>query len=144
MSTKTFTCQLVVGDVVEIEYTSVDERKRIRATVSCCTLKNGKGIAIFNDGDKVYSWRPSKSPHGDVTRIDRLPEDSVINPYVRVFCEPTGKFRPVYSTSGEYTYSVKECEHEWSIALPPHGDHICKDCKMVVNDNFQFVGYYGD
>ena len=68
---------LAVGDVVEIEYMSVDER--IRATVSYCTLKDGKGIAIFNDGDKVYS-----------------------------------------------------------------GDHICKDCKMVVNNNFQFVGYYGN
>jgi len=138
--------KLSVGDVVQIEHTSVDERKKIKATVACANINQGKGIAIFCDEDgKTYSWKPYPSPHGEVTRIDCAREDVLINPYVMAFSKEVQKFRPVDAYSGEYYYTEKVCEtHEWSIALPPHGDHICRNCKMVVNDNFQEVGYYGN
>ena len=97
--------KLVIGDKVQIEYTSVDERNTIKAVVCCCTINNGKGIAIFEDEyGKVYTWRPS-SPHGEVTRIDSLPEDKLINPYVRVFSTETLKYRPVDSRTAEYICS---------------------------------------
>lgn len=131
--------KLMVGDIVQIEHKSVDERKKITATVACSNIKQGKGIAIFCDEDgKTYSWKPYTSPHGEVTRIDCTREDVLINPYVMVYCNKINKYRPVDAYSGEYYYSEKVCDtHNWSQPLPPHGDHICLDCNLVVNDNFQ-------
>lgn len=137
--------KLSVGDVVQIEHTSVDERKKIQATVACCNIHQGKGIAILCDTDgKTYSWKPYPSPHGEVTRIDCAREDVLINPYVMAFSKKVQKYRPVDAYSGEYYYSEKVCEtHNWSSGLPPNGDHICYDCGLVV-DKFEFGVYYGN
>lgn len=131
--------KLKVGDTVQIEHRSVDERKKIKATVSCCTIHNGKGVAVFLDTEnKVYTWKPSSDPHGEVVQIDGSRPDILISPYVMVFCTKKSKYIPVYSKTAEYTYCEKVCEtHEWSEPLPPHGDRICLDCKKVVNDQFQ-------
>lgn len=96
------------GDMAEIEYTSVDERKRISAWVSCCNIRDGKGIAVFHtDEGEVYTWRPSKSdPHGTVSRIDTPREDVLINPYVRVFSPIGDKYRPADSRAGTYRETI--------------------------------------
>lgn len=129
---------LKVGDIVEIEHTSV-ERKKIKATVSCCSIKDGKGVAIFcTENGEVYTWKPNPSPHGEVVRIDRERPDILINPYVTAYCTQVSKYRPVHASTGEYSYTEWVCEtHNWGNPLAPHGDRVCLDCYKVVNDKFQ-------
>lgn len=106
---KIINIKLAIGDKVKIEHNSVDERLKIYATVMCCNIHNGKGIAIFYDADgKTYSWKPYPSPHGEVTRIDCAREDVLINPYVMAFNQKVQKYRPVDAYSGEY-YTIKVC-----------------------------------
>lgn len=139
--------KIAPGHKVTIEHTSVDTRETIEAVVSCSTLDNGKGVAVFSTEDgQVFTWKPSfSSSHGEVVRIDCARPDVLINAYVRAFSTEVQQYRPVHVNTGEYTYTEKVCEtHNWSEALAPHGDHICLDCRMVVNDKFEFGVYYGD
>lgn len=105
---KVTSLKLVAGDIVQIEHTSVSERKIIQATVACSNIHQGRGVAIFCDADgKTYSWKPNPSPHGEVKRIDCARDDVLINPYVKAFSKKVNKYRPVDAYSGEYYFSEK-------------------------------------
>lgn len=97
------TMYLKLGDLVNVEYTSVDETKDIKNLyVIHFSIKNGKGYAIFDDQHgNTYLWRP-EIPHGTVLHINNTGERYLLNPYVTVYNKDSDTFDPVDCYSGTY------------------------------------------